>query len=336
MMGYRRVGQLSLADSLVRSRSRSSQLLDRLEQVVDWPSLSEELSGLRAGGPGAPSYPPLMMLKALLLAQWYGLADEALEDALNDRVSFRRFIGLSLDERAPDHSTLWRFREELGRRQLSQRLFAAVAQQIDAKGLILREGTVIDATLVAARAKRPAKPQNPPGGTPSEPGERPPSQLTRSPADPDAGWTRKAGQLFFGYKGAVGMDLTSGFIRRTRLTGAEINDTVVADALIVGDEKSVWADKAYACKARSARLRAAGIKDRIMRRGNKHHPLPERAVRRNTAIGRRRGAVERVFAELKEVFGWRRVRYFGLARNSTHFELLCTALNLRRLVAATT
>jgi transposase, IS5 family len=286
------------------------------------------------------------MLRALLLQQWYVLSDPGLEDALADRLSFRRFVGLALDEAAPDHSTISRFRKALGEQGLTERVFEEVTRQIDAKGLILRRGTMIDATLVEAQVKRPKAPKDEKpsedekasedaAAAPDAPPERPPSKLVSSPTDPDATWAKKGNQRTFGYKGHVGVDQGSGVIRRARLTTASVADTTVADALIPGDEGAVYADKAYDTKARRAALKAAGIKDRIAHRPNKHHALTRRQEQRNDGIGRRRAAVERVFAIAKRLMGWRRVRYVGFARNAAHFDLLCIAINLKRLVVLT-
>jgi IS5 family transposase len=282
------------------------------------------------------------LLKMLLLQQWYALSDPGLEDAVADRLSFRRFVGLSLDDTAPDHSTICRFRNELVERRLTEAVFAEVTRQIDAKGLILRQGTMIDATLVEAQVKRPKKPKDDQAseGEASAEAEsvadaqaaaqRPPSKLVASPTDPDASWTKKGHRRYFGYKGHVAVDFLSGVIRRVRFTTAAVADTTMADDLIIGDERAIYADKAYDAKARRARLKAAGIKDRIAHRPNKHHGLTPRQEQRNAGISRRRSGVERTFAVPKQRMGWRRVRYIGLARNAGHFDLICTALNLSR------
>jgi transposase, IS5 family len=352
-MAVRQLGQLSLADSLVSRHGKSSVTLDRLDELIDWSRVAAELSKLRASRYGAPGYPPLMMLKTLLLQQWYGLSDPGVEDALVDRLSFRRFVGLALDEAGPDHSTVSRFRKALVEHGLSEKVFAEVTRQIDARGLILRQGTMVDATLVEAQVKRPKKPKpdEPQEGQEMETGvaadaapassmsgkpERPASKLVLSPTDPEASWAKKGHQRYFGYKGHVAVDYLSGIIRRVRLTTASVADTCMCDELIMGDEAAVYADKAYDTKARRARLKAAGIKDRIAHRPNKHHPLTPRQEQRNAGISRRRSGVERIFAIGKRLMGWRRVRYIGLTRNAAHFDLICTAINLRRLVALAT
>lgn len=327
-MAYRQVGQASFADALVGKRSRGNPALKRISELVDWASVDQLLRALPQPGRGAPPYPPLVMFRALLLQQWYALSDPELEEAIGDRASFREFCGFTLGDDIPDHSTLWRFREALQKSGLDEKLFAEILRQIEKEGLVLRRGTLIDASLVAAAVKppKPPKEEQPPG-----PDGRPPSKLVDSERDPDARWTKKGGKRHFGYKTHVGVDQGSGIIRRVRLTHAAVNDTVPADELISGDEKVVYADMAYDKHERRAGLAARGIKPRLMFRPNKHHPLTPRKKRYNEAVGRRRAPVEQVFARLKGIYRWARVRYLGLARNYAHLRLLCLAMNLKRM-----
>jgi IS5 family transposase len=342
-MAERSVGQLSLADSLVAGKGRN-EVLERLDELVDWSAIARLLSPVHGSRYGAPGYPAVAMFKALLLQQWHGLSDPALEASIEDRLSFRRFCGFALDAETPDHVTIHRFRETLRQLGLADRVFEEVNRQIDNRGLILRQGTLIDASLIDAAVKRP-KPPAEPAAVPSEAKpaeasgaakERPASKLVKSPLDPDAAWTKKGGRRYFGYKVHVGVDQGSAIIRRQVMTPANVNDTEPADLLICGDEAALYGDQAYTSARRRADLRARGIKDRMMHRANKHHPLTPRQIQHNTAIGRRRAPVEQVFAKLKRLCGWSRVRYRGLARNAVHLALLCTALNLKRLVVLTT
>ena len=331
-MSERERGQLSLADSLVSRRKGLNDRLDRLSSVIDWTALERLLAPLAPSERGAPGYRPLVLFKAALLARWHDLSDEAMEAALEDRISFRRFCGLELMDAVPDHTTLWRFREALGKAGLAEAAFAELTRQIERRGLMVKRGTLIDASLIAAQAAPPAKPETPPsaGSTPAS-GERPASLLVKSEIDPDAGWTRRGNRRFFGYKAHIGVDQGSGLIRRAVLTGAEVNDTVVGDALIAGDERAVYADKAYDSHARRAALRARGIKARIQKRADKHRPvLSVRDRYRNRLIGRIRGRVETVWAFMKRIWNYKRVRYFNAVRNRTQFALLCIAYNIRR------
>jgi IS5 family transposase len=336
-MAHREIGQLSLADGLVAERGRNESL-ERIAALVDWAPIGALLSGLHASVRGPKSYPPLMMLKALLLQQWHGLGDVDLEAMLGDRISFRRFCAIALDDATPDHVTISNFRRLLVAQGLADQVFAAVAVQIAAAGLLVKRGTLIAASLIAGAVKRPRPPQDvetaeTPAraeGSPSPGAERAPSKLVRSPIDPEAAWSKKGGVRRFGYKAHVAVDAGSGIIRRHLLTPGNVNDTVPADQLIIGDERAVYADQAYDSLARRALLKESGIKNRIMRRANKHHPLSKRHKQRNTLIGKVRGPVEQVFSRLKGPLRWARVRYIGVQRNAAHLALLCTALNLMR------
>src|SRR5512134_871690 len=180
----------------------------------------------------------------LLLQQWYCLSDPGLEEAVDDRLSFRRFAGLPLDEGVPDHSTLWRFRQELERYGLSEPLFAELNRQLDARGLILRKGTLIDATLVEAAVK-------PPSGNDGTVSER----------DSQAGWTKKNGKSRFGYKAHIAVDQDSGLIRGAILSRADLHDSQAGPALVQGDEQAVYTDKAYDSQTFRDALGEAGIQD---------------------------------------------------------------------------
>jgi IS5 family transposase len=321
-MVERMVGQLSLADGLVSPAPGS--MLGELDAAVNWMPLRVLLGKRGEAGPGNSSYPAEVLLRCLLLGVWHDLSDPALETAIADRISFRRFAGLSLHDRTPDHSTLWRFRQELARAGLVDQVFAEIARQLEAKKLILKRGTLIDASLVAARANPPRKPRGEAAEAPSKPS-----------ADPDARWGRKGKTSVFGYKIHIGVDADHTIIRRVDVTDGSVTDTEPADGLICGDEKAVYGDQAYYTHARHARLAGAGIKDRLMRRPNKHHPeLPARQKRRNRMIGRVRAAVERPFAVFKEHYGLRRMRFYTLVRNRVHVVLACCCYNLRRAVGA--
>jgi IS5 family transposase len=321
-MSERATGQLSFADSLASVRRDGA--LDRVEALLDWSAVRSILAPVRKKL-GAPGYRALMMFRCLLLGLWHDLADPALEAALADRFSFRRFAGLSIAEAVPDHSTLWRFRERLTELGLAETLFSEINRQLEAKGLIVKTGTLIDASFVAAAAKPPAKP-------PAKPkqGEEP-----KASADPDARWGKKGKTSVFGYKMHIGVDAAHTLIRKAALGHAGQTDTERADELVSGDEAAVYGDKAYYTHARHAALRAKRIRPLLMRRPNKHHPKLKQSQKRfNRLIAKVRFAVERPFAVFKTHMGFRRMRFFSFARNQTHFLLGCCAYNLRRAANA--
>jgi IS5 family transposase len=323
-----------LVDRLVDEVAPSNAFLERVLALVDWSAVEAVLAPLRAGVMGAPSYPVSVLFKALLLQQWYALSDPALEEALGDRLSFRRFCSVPLDRKMPDHSTLWRFRERLSQSGLAAAAFASVTAQIDAAGLILKKGTLIDASLVPAAVNKPAPPA---GDRPVDEDGRPASKLLRSALDPDAAWAKKGGRRYFGYKAHVALDMESRILRRLALTPANVNETSCADALICGDERAVYADKAYDSKARRAALKACGIRNGIMRRWHWSWPAPGRwEQRRNKLLVKRRAPVEPLFGLLKNGYRFARARYRGLSRNSTALHLAATAINLKRWSVITT
>jgi IS5 family transposase len=311
---HRSSGQGDLGEAWLSPKLGRNVRLERIAKAFDWGSVERLVAGVYAAKSGRPSWPPLMLVKALLLQQWYGLSDPGLEEALGDRLSFRRFVGLGLDEGSPDHSTLSRFRKALREQGLDKRLFEEIERQLDAKGLLVKSGTLLDATLVEADVKKP-------GGAAG----------SRSPNDPDADWKRKGGKSVLGYQAHLGVDEGSGLIRRAELTPAKINESLVADQLICGDERAVYADRAYEHKERRRRLKAAGVKDRIMHRSHKNQDrLPHWQAVRNRLISPIRSAVERVFGTLKRTYGYRRVRYRSLKANLLQLHLLCIAFNLRK------
>jgi IS5 family transposase len=271
-----------------------------------------------------------MMFKALLLQRWYALSDPALEEALKDRLSFRRFVGLPLTESIPDHSSLWRFREAMGP-DLCERVFVEIGRQIEGAGFVLKQATLIDASLVPAAVNAPKRPDK---ALPPDEDGKPASKLVKSEHDPDAAWTKKEGKYYFGYKLHAAMDKTSRIIRRVAFTPANVNESATANELVCGDERIVYADKAYDSHARRRMLKDIGIQNGIMRRGHPRKPLTRSELRRNAAIGKHRGAIEPLFSLFKNVYGFTRARYRGLARNSTAILLAAMAMNLKRIAAA--
>ncbi len=295
------MGQLSLSDSLVKSRNN---FLSEVDSLIDWSEIEKELSGIYGSGTGRPSYPLLLLFKMLLLQQWHRLSDPEVEEALADRISFRRFVGLSLSDSVPDHSTVSRFRAQLGDRY--ERLLSALNAQFESHGFIIKEGTLMDASFVR-------------------------SSSPKRSVDREAGqYGRHGDQSACGYKMHAGVDSGSGLVRRLVITPANINDTTIADELISGDEKAVYADKAYDKDERRESLERRGVFAGIMHRPGPWRPLTEAQVRFNRQMTRLRAPVERVFAVLKCHYHLRRTRYIGLKRAAVQITLACMAMNIKR------
>jgi IS5 family transposase len=317
-MAVKRTGQMSLAEAFLGGAVvGSSGALDKIAGLVKWYRFERLIGHLRrAGTPGEAGWPVLVLWKALIVKSLYGLSERELEEALADRLSFRRFCGLGLGDGVPDHTVLNRFRNALVAQGLEAKLFAELDRQLEKAGVMVRRGAMLDATLIAAA---------------SAPGSR--DEPSR---DPDAAFGGRKGGQVFGYKAHVGVDEGSGLIRAVITTPANVNDTTPADRLIRGDEKAVWADAAYHTIAREAALKAKGVKARLARRPNKHHPdLPPRLKRYNRLIARRRAAVETTFATLKNRMRLTRIRYVGLVKAAAQITLAAIAFNMRRWAALT-
>lgn len=217
-MSQRRIGQLGWSDAVVSARrsGRRNRLRD-ISGLLDWREFERLLGGIYASRRGEAAYPALMMFQVLLLQRWYDLSDPEMEDALSDRLSFRAFCGLSLEDATPDHSTIWRFRERLTQRGLLVPLLEALTRQLDGGGFILKQGTLIDASIVESAARRPRMKE---GKT--------------SRTDPDArfGTGNQRGRYSFGYKLHVAVDQGSGLVRALAVTPANIQEVMLGPGLI--------------------------------------------------------------------------------------------------------
>ncbi len=308
--------QLSLAEAFLDPRLGTNAKLARIDGLIAWERLAPLVGKLRQAQTGRPPYAPLAMLKALYLQALYDLSDPGLEEALLDRLSFRRFCGFALDGGTPDETTLCRFRLAVAQAGVIEACFAEIGAQLAARGLILKKGTLLDATLVQATHAPPSREAGLGKGHPSEPG---------------ADWGKKNGKAHFGYKLHVGVDAGSGLIRTALVTSARVQDVEMMPGLVSGDEAAVYADRGYESKAHRAALKARGVKDRVMHRRHKHiAALPAWQQRRNALIARRRAPVEAVFSAMKRLYGKARTRCHSLAANTADLIAFATVYNLRR------
>lgn len=317
-MPRKQVGQLGFEDGLVaQRRGRRRDDLEAIAGMLDWNAIEAALAPVVSRArKGEPSWPPLVLFKALLLQRWHDLSDEALEANLYDRLSFQRFCGLSLGDDVPDHSTLWRFREKLARQALIEPLFAELQRQLDARGVLVKRGTLVDATLIKAGARRPTVEEG-----------------RISPQDPDArfGANNERHRFVFGYKGHIAVDEDTLLVRGQRLTAANIQEIDIATSLVQGDEQELLGDRGYDGARLRDHLAARGIRNGVLQRGKKGRPLAPDQIARNHALAPRRRKVEAVFGTLKRIYRMSRMRYYNLARNALAFGLALFAFNLRRL-----
>lgn len=317
-MPVKDVGQLGFEDARFSARRRKAKAdrLGEIDGLVDWSEIEAVLARLgRVSSKGEPAWPALVLFKGLLLQRWYDLSDEGLEAAVYDRMSFTAFSGLSLEDDVPDHSTYWRFREKLAKAGLMDAALTALERQFEAKGVIVKQGTLIDATLLQAAARRPRMDEG-----------------KESLSDPDArfGTSNQRGRFVFGYKAHVALDEGSLLVRAVEFTPANVQEIEVAPRLVRGDEACVLADRGYDGAALRDLLDRLGIENGIMKRGGYRRPVSQDDIARNHALAPRRRIVESIFGTLKRIYRMGRLRYFNQTRNAASIAITLFAYNLRR------
>jgi IS5 family transposase len=306
--------QTSLALGSSTRRTRKRQFLDEMECVVPWSALLALIEPhMPSGQRGRPPFPAEALLRIHFMQQWFTLSDPAMEEALHDVPMFRDFAGLGgWGDRLPDETTILRFRHLLEEHELAPRIFEAVNDVLRTKGLMLRAGTVVDATLIAA----PSSTKNASGGR-----------------DPEMKQSKKGNQWYFGMKAHIGVDAASGLAHTVRGTAGSVNDVVVANELLHGKERDVFADAGYqgAHKRPGARKK---VRWHVAMRPGKRKALDldkpqdviaEKVEQLKASV---RAKVEHPFRVLKRQFGHVKVRYRGLAKNTAQLHTLFALANL--------
>lgn len=288
--------------------TRRERFLAEMNAVIPWP---EVVAIIAPHYPrprrGRPPMPIETMLRIYFLQHWFDLSDPAAEDALYDSEAMRRFVGLELSEDAiPDETTILRFRHLLEQHRLTERLFDAVRGLLDAKGLLLKSGTIVDATILTA-----------PSSTKNATGTR----------DPEMHQTRKGKTWYFGMKAHVGTD-RHGLVHSLTTTDAAQSDIGQLPYLLHSEEKAFWGDRAYWKEEDRVLCDASGIAYRVNRRGTKEHPLSERWRLINRARSRVRAHGEHAFHVVKTLWHFMKVRYRGLAKNTARVFAAFALANL--------
>ncbi len=303
---------LGLGQSTKRTRRR--EFLGEMEQVVPWAALVALVSPyLPEGRRGRPPFPVEAMLRIHFMQQWFNLSDPAMEDALHDVPLFREFAGLGgWDDRLPDESTILRFRHVLEQHKLAGQVLKTVNELLAARGLLLKRGTVVDATLIAA-----------PSSTKNASGER----------DPEMKLSRKGQQWYFGMKCHIGVDTESGLVHTVRGTAGSVNDVVEANTLLHGDETDAFGDADYQGAHKQPDAKAGVTWHVAMRPGkrralNMENPVEAITEKIEKIKARIRAKVEHPFRVIKRQFGHVKVRYRGLAKNTAQLHTLFALANL--------
>jgi transposase, IS5 family len=306
--------QAELGLNLSTRRTRKAVFLDEMELVVPWRELVALIAAASpVAATGRPPFAHETMLRIHFLQQWFGLSDLAMEEALFETPLYRDFAGLSSAERIPDRVSILRFRHLLEEHQLSLQILATVNSTLAAKGLLLKNGTAIDATLIAS-----------PSSTKNASGER----------DPEMHQTKKGNQWHFGMKAHIGVDAESGLVHTVVGTAANVNDVTQAIALVHGEESVVFADAGY--QGVTKREETQGIEANwhvAMRPGkrrvlDKSTPMGEIMDKLEQTKARIRAKVEHPFRVIKRQFGFVKVRYRGLMKNTAQLHTLFALSNL--------
>jgi transposase, IS5 family len=303
--------QMGLLDGLMAA-TPANDFLERLDRTLDWKPMETALQAMYPATTGRPPCPPLVLFKMSLLQHCYGLSDPQCEELVTDRLSWRRFVGLGLQESVPDETTLVRFRQRLREHGLHENLLAVVNEQLEKRGLILKTCTLVDATLLQAARRAPA-------------------QGDKTGGDGEAGYTVKGGQAHYGYKAHVAVDQEHTLIRQASLTAANVHDSQEFENIVEGDEEMVMADKAYWSQARSQWCAEHGVANGILRKASRGEKLSAAAQRVNGLLSAIRSQIEKVFGWWKRSAGYRRVRYVGREPNRLELEFKCICWNLKRL-----
>ena len=301
-MARRTIGQERFGFSAIDKRSE----LDALSELIEWQKTDALLSPISDAAKGEQGWPPLCLLKALLLARWYDLSDVKLAEALDDRASFRRFCGFSKTEPTPERTAFVRFRRALAKLDLGDKLFAAITDQLCQQQVAVKQGTLVDATIIASASKD----------------------------DEDARWIKHRNRkAVHGYKAHVACDEDTALIEKVSVTPANVNDGRAGCAIIPEDPGEVYADSAYrgprfrgAVEQRGGRARV--VVTAVWARDEDDGAAKLKAI--NGPIHKVRGRIEKIFGTCKQHYGLRRMAHRGIVKATLHVLLTAIAYNLKR------
>jgi transposase, IS5 family len=308
------MSQISFADAEYagkRKKTRREVFLQEMEQVVPWKALLKVIEPYYpVAGRGRRPYPLEAMLRVHLMQNWFALSDPAMEEALYEIASLRNFAGLNLSEPIPDETTILNFRHMLQECDLAEDIFKQVNTHLARKGLLLKQGSIVDATIIAA-----------PSSTKNAQGER----------DPEMHQTKKGNQWHFGMKAHIGVDADSGLVHTVTTTAANQADVEQVADLLHGKEEQVWADSGY--RGAQRRVQRDELQWHIAARPSDIARLPEgrakaRIQKQEHSKASIRAKVEHPFRVIKRQFGLVKVRFRGLAKNTAHVVTLFALSNL--------
>jgi IS5 family transposase len=331
-----RTSSLFPEENRLEKLSQQGDPLERLNKAIEWKYFREiaekTLNTGKMTNSGPKPYDPLLMFKILVLQRYYNLSDGQIEYQILDRLSFCRFLGLSLNDRVPDEKTIWDFRDRLVGKGLDKELFDQFAGLLEKHGLIAHEGKIIDASFVEAPRQRNTRDENKQikEGIVPEEWEKVPNKKRQK--DTDARWTKKNNETHYGYKNHAKVDNKHKLIAAYTTTDASVHDSQALDSLL--DEKdegqNLWADSAYTGKDQEEIISKHKVNNKVHAKGYKNKPLTDEQKASNNEKSKTRARVEHVFDFMEHSMNRLYVRSIGMARANGFVGLVNLTYNLFR------
>jgi IS5 family transposase len=307
--------QLSLIDFMALKACPDNKFLEEMKVVIPWGEIQiffDKHLEPKVSKLGRPAFPTMFMFKIYLLQQWYDLSDRQAEFQICDRLSFKKYLDLGMEDKVPDSTTIENFRHLMEENNWGEKLLKMFDDYFVAKGLIRKEGNIVDATFLKAYSKK--------------------TKDEDKKTDIDAEFGHKG----YGYSGTINLDKESKLIRKTNTTSAKLLDHQSVEDVLIGDEKELYADKGYAPARKTLKAKLKNCKLKIMykrQRGKKNEPTPELhplKTAANKKYAKIRARVEHPFGIVKSALKFVQLRYRGLERVANKFDSLALAYNFRR------
>jgi IS5 family transposase len=316
--------------------AQQKNILPRLQQVIPWESFRSLLEVIhqkpRKSPAGRKRIDVILMFKILVIQRLYNISDAELEYQINDRLSFMQFLGLGLEERIPDATTVWLFREQLIESGLVEDLFEKFNDYLKEQGYEAKGGQIIDASLVPVPKQHNSSKEDKQvkEGTQPEEWQDQPNKISQK--DTDARWTKKNGHSHYGYKDHINVDVDYGFIRRYEVTDASVHDSQVMGSLldIENESDGIWADSAYRSEIEEEVLKLMGFESHIHERRYRNKELTEEQKEQNRERSRIRAKVEHNFGSWVNEMGGKLIEVIGLVRAKGVIGLRNLAYNFMR------
>jgi len=322
-------------DQRLEKLSKTAQPLERLDARIDWemfrPAL-EELILKRGKAPGGrPRHDLVMMFKIMVLQRYYNLSDEQAEFQINDRLSFQKFLGMTLADTVPDQKTIWLFREMLGRGDGVKKLFKSFDRHLASKGLVGKEGKIIDASFVDVPRQRNSRDDNDKIKNGEVPESFTKNENVREQKDVDARWTKKNKEAHYGYKDHVKANAKTKLIEEYLVTDASVHDSQAVEDLVEEGDGPLWADSAYTGKPIEGVLTEKKIESKIHEKGYRNRPLTEEQKISNREKSRIRVRIEHIFGHMtNSMRDGLKMRFIGMRRTTAGIGLLNLVYNMAR------